>query len=126
VHIPRRAQELATLIEEQNWRLVNIPDTPTYYYRNRKGSSILDMMLAMPHMAEEITNWAIDEEQATRSDHEVIRFQVVSLHPDVEVTPTNHASTGERWTGIRSPPSSRTPPPQHVPNGNSTDPIPHQ
>jgi hypothetical protein len=62
VHTPRRAQELATLIEEQNWRLVNVPDTPTHYYRNGKGSWILDLMLAMPHMAEEITNWAIDDE----------------------------------------------------------------
>jgi exonuclease III len=87
VHTPRRAQELTTLIEQQNWRLVNIPDTPTYYYRNRKGTSILDLMLVMPHMAEEIRNWAIDDEQATGSDHEVIQFQVVSLHPDVEVTP---------------------------------------
>jgi hypothetical protein len=66
---------------------VNILDTPTYYYRNRKGSSVLDLMLAMPQMAAEITNWAIDDEQATRSDHEVIQFQVVSMHPDVEVTP---------------------------------------
>jgi hypothetical protein len=87
VHTPRRAQELATLIEEQNWRLVNVPDTPTYYYRNGKGSSVLDQMLATPHMAKEITNCAIDNEQATGSDHEVIRFQVISLHPDVEVTP---------------------------------------
>jgi hypothetical protein len=38
-------------------------------------------------MAEEITNWAIDDQQATRSDHEVIQFQVISLHPNVEVTP---------------------------------------
>jgi hypothetical protein len=87
VYTPRRAQELTTLIEEQNWRLVNIPDIPTYYYRNGKGSSVLDLMLAMPHMAEEITNWVIDDKQATRSDHEVIWFQVISLHPDVEVTP---------------------------------------
>jgi hypothetical protein len=87
VHIPRWAKELATLIEEQNWRLVNIPDIPTYYYRNGKGSLDLDLMLVMPYIAEEITNWAIGDKQATKSNHEVIQFQVVSLHPNVEVTP---------------------------------------
>jgi hypothetical protein len=87
VHTPRQAQELATLSEEQNWRLVNIPDIPVYYYRNRKGLSVLDLMLAMPQMAEEITNWAIDDKQATGSDQDVIQFQVISLHPDIEGTP---------------------------------------
>jgi hypothetical protein len=125
VHTPRRAQELAALIEEQNWRLVNVPDTPTYYYRNGKGSSILDLTLATPHMAEEITNWAIDDEQATGSDHEVIRFQVVSMHPNVEVTPheprlnwrktdwdkfttiikNSSAATRTQWERYRSNPS---------------------
>jgi hypothetical protein len=35
-------------------------------------------------MAGEMTNWAIDDEQATGSDHDVIRFQIQSLHPDLE------------------------------------------
>jgi hypothetical protein len=57
-------------------------DTPTYYHRNGKGSSILDLTLATPHMAEEITNWAIDDEQATGSDHEVIRFHTPYSNSD--------------------------------------------
>jgi hypothetical protein len=125
VHTPRWAQELATLIEEQNWRLVNVPDIPTYYYRNGKGSSILDLTLAMAHMAEEITNRAIDNEQATGSDYKVFRFQLVSLHPDVEVTPhelclnwrktdwdkfttiikNSSAATRTQWQQYRSNPS---------------------
>jgi hypothetical protein len=80
VRTPKRAQE------QQSWRLVSIPDTPTYHYENGKGSSLLDLRLAAPSMAEEISNWAIDDGHATGSDHEVIRFQVVSTHPDLEGT----------------------------------------
>jgi hypothetical protein len=83
---PRRAEELAALIEEQGWHLVNTPDIPTYHYKNGTGSSVLDLTLAAPAMAGEITNWAIDDEQATGSDHDVIRFQIQSLHPDLEFT----------------------------------------
>jgi hypothetical protein len=83
---PRRAEELAALIEEQDWHLVNTLDTPTYHYKNGTGSSVLDLTLAAPAMAGEITNWAIDDEQATGSDHDVIRFQIQSLHPDLEFT----------------------------------------
>jgi hypothetical protein len=53
---------------------------------------VLDLMLASPAMTEEVINWAVDDDYATGSEHEVIRFQIQSMHPDVETTPPpNHA-----------------------------------
>jgi hypothetical protein len=52
------------------------------------GSSVLDLTIAAPAVAREVTNWAIDEDNATGSDHKVIHFQIESLHPDIERTPT--------------------------------------
>jgi hypothetical protein len=52
------------------------------------GSSALDLTIAAPAVAREVTNWASDEDNAMGSDHEVICFQIESLHPDVERTPT--------------------------------------
>jgi hypothetical protein len=83
-----RADELVALIEEHGWHLVNVPDVPTHHYRKGMGSSVLDLTIAAPAVAREVTNWAIDEDNATGSDHEVIRFQIESLHPDVERTAT--------------------------------------
>jgi hypothetical protein len=87
-HTPHttRAEELITLIEDEGWHLINAPDVPTYHYRKGTGSSVLDLTLATPSMTPEVTNWAVDEDLATGSDHEVIRFQIISLHPDADFT----------------------------------------
>jgi hypothetical protein len=81
-----RANELAALIEDEGWHLINVPDIATYQYQNGTGSSVLDLTIASPAVAREVTNWAVDDENPTGSDHEVIRFQVTSLHPDTEVS----------------------------------------
>jgi hypothetical protein len=47
---------------------------------------VLDLTIASPAVAREVTNWAVDDEHTTGSDHEVIRFQITSLHPDTEVS----------------------------------------
>jgi hypothetical protein len=44
----------------------------------------MDLMLATPVVAREVSNWAVDEENPTGSDHEVILFQISMLHPDTE------------------------------------------
>jgi hypothetical protein len=84
VRYPTRADELIILIEEHGWHLANTPDTPTYHYRNGIGSSVLDLMRAAPAVAMEVSNWAVDEENPTSSDHEVVLFQISMLHPDTE------------------------------------------
>jgi hypothetical protein len=91
VRYPTRADELVTLIEEHGWHLANTPDTPTYDYRKVIGSSVLDLMLAAPAVAREVSNWAVDEENHTGSNHEVVLFQISMLYPDAEYeTPEPH------------------------------------
>jgi hypothetical protein len=86
VRSPIRANELIMLIEEHGWHLVNIPDTPTHSFRKGTGSSVLDLTIATPSVAREVSNWAIDKENPTSSDHEVVIFQITSLHPDTDFT----------------------------------------
>jgi hypothetical protein len=69
-----RADELVTLIEEYGWHLANILNTPTYHYRNGTGSSVLDLICTALVVAREVSNWAVDEENPTGSNHEVILF----------------------------------------------------
>jgi hypothetical protein len=91
VRHPTRADELIMLIEEQGWHLVNVPDTPTHSFRKGTGSSVLDLTIAAPSVAREVSNWAIDEENQTGSDHEVVTFQITSLHPDADfMSPEPH------------------------------------
>jgi hypothetical protein len=82
VTTPRRAEALVLLIEEQGWHLLNIPDIPTYWYKNGQGTSVLDLTLASPIMPWEATNWAVDDAQGTGSDHEVIHFEVMMTIPN--------------------------------------------
>jgi hypothetical protein len=86
VQTPQRADELVALIEEQDWHLVSTPDAATHYFRGHEGSSVLALTLASLAMTDEVANWAVDDEQATGSDHKVIRFQAQSMHPDLETT----------------------------------------
>jgi hypothetical protein len=67
-----RTDELTALIEDEGWHLINAPDIATYHYRNGTGSSVLDLTIALPAVAREVTNWAMDDENPTGSDHEVI------------------------------------------------------
>jgi hypothetical protein len=43
-------------------------------------------MIAALSVAREVSNWAIDEENPTSSDHEVVTFQITSLHPNADFT----------------------------------------
>jgi hypothetical protein len=43
-------------------------------------------MIAAPSVVREVSNWAIDKENPTGSDYEVVIFQITSLHPDVDFT----------------------------------------
>jgi hypothetical protein len=88
------ADEIVMLIEDHGWHLVNVPDTLTYHYRNGTGSSVIDLTIAAPAVAREVTDWAIDEDHLTGSDHEVVRFNIVTLHPDAECT---HARPHLNW-----------------------------
>jgi hypothetical protein len=84
VRYPTRADELIILIEEHGWHLANTLDTPTYHFRNRTGSSVLDLTLTAPAVARDVCNRAVYEENPTSSDQEVVLFQISMLHPDRE------------------------------------------
>ena len=57
--------------------LVNHPDIPTYNYRQRTGTSILDLTVATCDIYKRLLDWAVDEQAHTGSDHEVVRFTLV-------------------------------------------------
>jgi hypothetical protein len=66
------ADEIVMLIEDHGWHLINIPNTPTYYYCNSTGSSVIDLMIAVLAVAREVTDWAINEDHPTGSNHKVV------------------------------------------------------
>src|SRR5215208_2429668 len=39
----KRADDIIHLLDDLNWQLCNIPDTPTYFYRQGTGTSVLDL-----------------------------------------------------------------------------------
>src|ERR1700741_3594235 len=72
IHAPKRAETLVSVMERGGFQLVNIPDEPTYNFKNGKGQSVIDLTFASPNIFDNIVNWVSDEDQATGSDHELI------------------------------------------------------
>jgi hypothetical protein len=80
------ADEIVILIEDHGWYLVNVPHISTYHYCNGMASSVIDLMIAVLAVAREVTDWAIDEDYPTSSNHEVVQFNIITLYPDAEYT----------------------------------------
>src|ERR1700741_1961239 len=78
IHAPKRAETLVSVMERGGFQLVNIPDEPTYNFKNGKGQSVIDLTFASPSIFDNIVNWVTDEDQATGSDHELIRYTILS------------------------------------------------
>ena len=78
IQTPKRSDELVQILDENNYWLVNEPDTPTYFYRTGKGTSIIDLTFASPGLADEVRNWCLDPDAETGSDHGTIRYELVS------------------------------------------------
>src|ERR1700710_967200 len=87
---PIRHETLIQISEAGNFDLLNEEDTPTYHYAH--GSSVLDLTFSSPPITPLISNWAIDEDNPTSSDHELIRFDISSTENTILDVPTN-----ERW-----------------------------
>ena len=45
--------------------------------QSRTSTSIINLTFATPHMVNKITNWSINENAATESDHEIIEFSII-------------------------------------------------
>ena len=78
------------ILETGDFDLINEEDTPTYHCTN--GSSVLDLTFSSPQVTNLISNWAIDEDNPTSSDHEVIKFDITANNDNQVLPPTT-----ERW-----------------------------
>ena len=74
----RNDEVLVQLATDNNMVLLNEPDEPTHYPANGNTPSVLDLTFATPAMFDSISNWCIDPEMDTGSDHTVIRFEIAS------------------------------------------------
>ena len=85
-----RHETLIQILEEGDYDLIKEEDIPTYHYSN--GSSVLDLAFSSPLVTALISNWAIDEDNASGSDHEIIKFEITAESDDQVIPPTT-----ERW-----------------------------
>src|SRR5437588_7510248 len=87
---PIRADTIIELMENNNLELLNVPNQSTYNQRTGRGSSVLDLTFASQTTSARISNWAIDTDSATGSDHELIRFTLASENIPTVAAPTTH------------------------------------
>ncbi|KAF8241516.1 DNase I-like protein [Wilcoxina mikolae CBS 423.85] len=69
---PKRADEIVQIMETNNFSLLNEPDTPIYYYRTGKGTSIIDLAFTSQAIHDSVINWAVEDNASTGSDHATI------------------------------------------------------
>ena len=72
-----RANELISWINRFNCELINSSNEMTYTSHLDISQSVLDLTFANSKMTENIVNWAINDEIMTKSDHEVIAFNLL-------------------------------------------------
>jgi ribonuclease HI len=73
-----RAESLILWLEQHNFELINEPDVYTYARNNGENASfsVIDLSFATKNLSESISDWHIDEENASGSDHEIIKFNI--------------------------------------------------
>ena len=76
-------------IDRFNCELINSPDKITYISNSGISQSVLDLTFATSKMAENIVDWAINDEIVTGSDHEVIAFTLLSKNAQKVDSPLN-------------------------------------
>jgi hypothetical protein len=72
IKIPKRAEEIVQIMETTNISLLYEPDIPTYYYRNCKGTSIIDPAFTSQTHHDIVINWTVDDNASTGADHATI------------------------------------------------------
>ena len=85
-----RHHTLIEILEKGDFDLINEEDTPTYHYA--EVSSVLDLAFSTPPVTPLISNWAVDDDNPTSSDHELIRFDITADSDEQVLPPTT-----ERW-----------------------------
>ena len=76
------------MVEIKRCSLINTPDLCTYYAHSGSSLSVIDLTFANSKIENAITNWSIDENAVTGSDHEVIRFELIASFKNL----TSHAT----------------------------------
>ena len=73
-----RADSLITWLNSYNCELINESDIAIFYRKNDNStsSSIIDLAFATQKLSEDISDWYINESNASDSDHEIIRFNI--------------------------------------------------
>ena len=73
-----RSENLVKWLKLNKCSLINTPDLYTYFAHSGNSSSIIALTFANYKIENAITNWSIDENAITGSDHEVIRFELIA------------------------------------------------
>src|SRR5437588_5329827 len=85
-----RHETLINILENGDFDLINEEDTPNYHDSN--GSSVLDLTFTSPQITDLLSNWAVDEDNPTSSDHEMIKYEITANNDNQVLPPTT-----ERW-----------------------------
>ena len=83
-----RSEYLVKWLKINKCNLINTPDLYTFFAHLGNSSSIIDLTFANSKIENAITNWSIDENAVTGSDHEVIRFELIASFKNL----TSHAT----------------------------------
>ena len=69
---------MITWLNSYNCELINESDTATFYRKNDNSTSnsVIDLAFTTQKLSEDISDWYIDESNASDSDHEIIRFNI--------------------------------------------------
>ena len=87
INNPIRASTIVRWAEDNDCDLVNEPDEITR--ANGTSQSIIDLAFASQSIIADIVNWHIDYDAATGSDHEVIRFDLLTSQVELVDNPMN-------------------------------------
>ena len=73
-----RDERLVQTLQKNQFELLNEADAYTYVYKynNKVRTSVLDLTFANENVKPYISNWAVDHEQHTGSNHMLIRFDI--------------------------------------------------
>jgi hypothetical protein len=73
-----RADSLISWLNLYNCELINEPDVSTFTrkFRNSTISSVIDLAFATQNLFSQIFDWHVDENNASGSDHEIIKFNI--------------------------------------------------
>jgi hypothetical protein len=74
-------------LHKRNCELLNIPDESTFERSNTTNTSVIDLTFATPNLAPKILDWCISESFQTGSDHELIRFSMITGSTETVTSP---------------------------------------